>query len=220
MAAGDVTKALSTSLGVRLEDPSGDTFTETLKIEMLNKALIQLTNLLHDGYFTELESVGTGKTLTSTALAFTGLTAGILRGKEGIKAVKVTPGGVTANAKWATEIDLSNIKRTENTLLAYSDSQPMYFCWASKIYILCTTYTSTTIDVHYLKIPTDMSTSVDPVINTSLHSILILLAESLCWNSDKKLDRANAALTMAMGEIKSLNAKYTDPAGLGTQNRK
>jgi hypothetical protein len=221
MAAGDITDALSASLGIRLEDPAEDIFTADVKIEMLNKALVQLTNLLHDGYFTELEAVTMGQVLTgSSYVAFSTLTAGILRGKNGIKRIKVTPGGVAANAKWAIEADLSNIKETENTFRLYSDARPMYFCWMSRIYVLCTTYTSTTIDVHYMKIPTSMSTTVDPVINSSLHSILVLLAEALCWNANGALPRADAAMSVALDEIDVLNKRYTDPEGLGTKNRK
>lgn len=221
MADGDITDALSASLGIRLEDPAEDIFTSDVKIEMLNKALVQLTNLLHDGYFTELEAITTGQALTASSyVAFSTLTAGILRGKSGIKRIKVTPGGISANAKWAIEADLGNIRETDNTFRVYSDSRPMYLCWMSRIYVLCTTYTSTTIDVHYMKIPTPMSTTVDPVINSSLHGLLVLLAEALCWNADGKIQRADAALSMALGEIEVLNEKYTDPEGLGTKNRK
>jgi hypothetical protein len=222
MAAGDITKAIYASLAIRLEDPSNETFTNADKIDMLNKAQDQLTNFLHDGYFSELETVETSKSVSSGYLAFSSLNSGlgILRGKEGIKAVRFYPGGSTLLAKWATEIDIKDIKKQENSLLACSDSQPGYYPFASKINILATTLTSSTVDVHYLKMPVTMSDTVDPIINSGLFTILINLAESLCWNSDAKLERGNAALTMAMKQIEVLNTRYTMPSGLGTQNRK
>lgn len=209
--AGEITQALSSSLGIRLEDPGQGTFTENDKIDMLNKAQMQLTDLLDHAYLPELEVVEA--TLSPTANVFTfgtltasGLTYVPLKGKEGIKAVKIYPGG--SNGKWGVEIDIRDIKEQENTFMACTDRQPGYYIFAAKINILCATSTGTKIDVYYMKNPPTMSVSVDPAISSSLYGILLCLAEAFCWNSDAKLDRGKNALGMAMKEIEILNSRY------------
>jgi hypothetical protein len=216
--AGEITLALSASLGIRLEDASQVTFTELDKIDMMNKAQMQMTDLLDLGYFPELEVVEATLAPTANVYAISGLASVPLKGKEGIKAVKVYPGG--SNGLWGVEIDIRDIKKQENTLMACTDRQPGYYIFASNINVLCATSASTKIDVYYLKTPTVMSASADPSIGSSLYGILLLLAEAFCWNSDAQLDRGVKALDMAMMEIEILNARYTKPKGVGTQNRK
>jgi hypothetical protein len=209
--AGEITQALSSSLGIRLEDPGQGTFTELDKIDMLNKAQMQLTDLLDHAYLPELEIVEATLAPSSNVFAFGTMTAsGLanvpLKGKEGIKAVKVYPGG--SNGKWGTEIDIKDIKAQENQFMVCTDRQPGYYIFAASINVLCTTSSGTKIDVYYMKNPPTMSTAVDPAVSASLYGILLCLAEAFCWNSDAQLDRGKNALAMAMKEIGILNSRY------------
>jgi len=64
-----------------------------------------------------------------------------------------------------------------------------------------------------------MTTGVDPILNSSLHPLIVSLSESICWAMDAKLERRNAALTASFNEIKMLNEKYTPAEGIGTKGR-
>jgi hypothetical protein len=220
MAAGDISKALSDELGLRLEDPQEATFSQSTKIAMLNKGQVQLVNMLHDAFLTELESVSTAQTLTTQALALSSLNTGlgVLRGGEGIKRVLVKVGG-TGNGVWSTEINIDELKKLENSYLAYSDARPLHYIFQSKINILITTYTATTIDVFFMKVPLILSAAVDPILNNGLFGLVITLAEAQCWAMDAKIDRRNSALDIAFKEIQILNSRYQRAEGVGTKNR-
>ena len=60
---------------------------------------------------------------------------------------------------------------------------------------------------------------VTPDLNSSLHELMVTLAEMECWSMDRKPDRKTSAESAANNVINSLNAKYTKMAGLGTQGR-
>ncbi len=220
MAAGDITDALVDELSLIMEDSEEKRFTEATKLIFLNKAQRQLCNLLHNGYLTEFEDVALTQSLSSQALALSSLNSGngVLRGGAGILRVKVYIGGV-GDGVWATEIDLMEVKKLENQYLAHSDAAPRYFIFDSKINVKVTTYTDTTIDVYFLKMPAVMTTDVDPEVNESLHGIMLTLAEARLWGMDSKIDRKNAALTQALQEIEILNGRYRKAEGIGTINR-
>jgi len=221
MAAGDITQDLMDELGLRLEDADSVKFTPDAKLEALNKSQLRLCQLLHDGYLTELEKVDSDVDASTQGiinLATLNSGNGVLRGAEGIIRVQVNISG--SLLKWATEIDLRDIKKTQNSFLAGSDTNPLYYLFQKQITILITTYTSTTANVFYLQIPPLMTTSVDPLINPSLRHLMLDLAESDCWKMDNKHERAAVARNSAFEEIKVLNERYTIPEGIGTNNRK
>jgi len=224
MAAGAITQNLLDELGLRLEDADEVKFTKEAKLEALNKAQLRLSQLLHDGYLTELEKVDSG--LDASTQGIINLETlnsghGILRGGEGIIRVQVDIGGHGgASLKWATEIELRDIKKTQNTFLAGSNTNPLYYVFQKQIKIIITTYIGTTANVYYLQIPPTMAINVDPIINPSLRHLMLDLAESDCWKMDNKHDRATVARNSAFEEIKVLNERYTIPEGIGTNNRK
>lgn len=57
-------------------------------------------------------------------------------------------------------------------------------------------------------------------LNESLHELEVTLAEAECWALDEKLDRRNAALNQALGEIKVLNDRYVKATGIGTDKER
>ena len=56
-------------------------------------------------------------------------------------------------------------------------------------------------------------------LNSSLHEIIVTLAESECWSMDNKIERRKSALDSAFNEINILNERYTKAEGLGTRGR-
>jgi len=219
MAAGDITDQLSSELSLRLEDADEVKFTSVFKLEALNKAQIQLAQLLHNAYLTELEEVATDVDISSGEYALSSLNSGngVLRGAEGILkcSVDVGAGGID---KWGIRIDIKDVKRTENTYLAGTDSNILFYVFDAKIIFLITTYTATTATIYFLKMPAVMTTDVDPELNVSLHPLIVDLAEALCWSIDSKLDRRTAILNSALQEIAVLNEKYAPSEGIGTNN--
>ena len=52
-------------LGMRMEDPSQENFTQTMKIDVLNVAQKTVVNLIHNAYLDELESIQNDVTISS-----------------------------------------------------------------------------------------------------------------------------------------------------------
>lgn len=223
MAAGDITDALVDELGIRLEDSEENVFTEAAKLLALNRGQIQVCHYLRNEYLTELETIddgvaNAGEDISGGSFAFSSLDNTVLKGAEGLLATSVQVGG-SGDFLWATEIDLKRRKRLENTYLAKSDTNILYYVFASTIYYLLTTYASSVAAIYYLKVPATMTTSVDPVINSGLHEIMLLFAEALCWGMDAKIDRRDKAIESAMLQCEVLNAKYTPADNIGTKGR-
>ena len=215
--AGEITVLLEAELGLRLEDPGENVFTEAFKLVALNKAQKQLAQMLHTGYLTELESSTAALDVSGGSYAITSLNTsdGVFKGAEGVLKVSIDPDG-SGTYYFATKVDIKNIKSTENTYLAGSDTNPLWYIFASSVYILITaTYTGALATIYYLKKPTTMTTSVDPVLNRALHPLICTLAEAICWAMDGKLDRRQAAYDIALTEIEILNARYKPPEGSG-----
>jgi len=116
----------------------------------LNNAQLKLAQRLRKEYLTELQYLNTSNTLTSGYLALSELTKTVLNGAEGILKVKVTG----ATGKYCQRIDLEDLKKQENTFLAASSENPLYYVFMNRIYVLPST--TATIDVWYLRTPADM----------------------------------------------------------------
>lgn len=219
MAAGDVSDALAAQLAVRLEDEANQEFSNTTKLKMLDRAQLQLCNMLHNAYLSEFEAIKSSADASGGSVTFATIdSGGILRGAEGILKVKVAPGG--SNAVWALEIDLKNIKITENTYQAYDDERIMYYVWDEQVYILCTTSVGTTADIYYLEKPAEITTNFDPLLNTSLHNLLLDLAEAKCWAINGQFDRRKEIMDYVLTQIETLNARHAKPEGIGTKSYK
>ncbi len=223
MADGDITKDLLSELALQLEDADEVKFTQAAKLQALNRSQVRVAQMLHDAYLTEFQHVDEDVDASSRIIDISQLNEGkgVFRGGEGIVRVRIKIGGDDAKLKWATELDFKeDIKRTQNTLLAGSDTNPLYYVFNGHIYILVSTYDETTANVYYLQMPPNMSESVDPILNPSLHQILLDLAESICWKMDNQHNRSAEARTSAFEEIKVLNGRYTNPEGIGTSSRR
>jgi len=217
VADGDISDSMVSELGLRLEDAAGTVFTSALKFVMLNRAQVQAAQLLHNAYLTELETISSASLDFSTTYALSGIGNTVFRGADGILKVKISPAG--SGFLWATEVDVSQVKRLENTYLAGSAANPVYYIFGNSIYPINGTAAGTLGTVYYLKVPTTMTTDVDPILNKALHPLIVTLAEALCWAIDGKIDRKQAALEIAMAEIEILNARYMAAENIGTSGR-
>ena len=222
--AGEITVAMIDELGLRLEDAAAINFTDTFKLEALNKAQYQLANMLHNSYLTELETEETAldwSGISSDGYAFSSLTADpVFRGGQGILKVGIGWGAPATTYIWATRLDLQKIKRVENTYLVGSDANPLFYVFKSYLFVSVTTYTLLKGKVLFHTYPATMTTGVDPVLNSSFHNLIVSLAEGMCWAMDNKLSRRNAVIKSAFDEIKTLNEKVRRAPNVGTQNRK
>lgn len=60
---------------------------------------------------------------------------------------------------------------------------------------------------------------VESELNQALHELMVDLAVAECFESGKDLDRWKVALEKAQDEINTLNARYTDAEGIGTDRK-
>jgi len=211
MAAGDITDALLVDLGVKLEDieTTSPIFSESDRLQFLNDAQVELATMLDDGYLTELQETEP-QALDSGSVALSSLNSGepVFRGAEGIKAVNITPAGGTA--KFAIRVESDNLEQTNNTLTGYSDTFPKYYIWADVIYPLLDTFVGSSADIYFLIYPTTMTTDVDPILNKSLHGIMLELAASRGFTVNNALDRAASLRQVAYDKINMLNGRKGD----------
>jgi len=200
----DITASLVSKLKIRLED-GGSRFEDEQLRDFLSEAQFELATLLHDDYLDELTDIDEDKDASGGYVAISSLNSGksILKGAAGITNVKVAPGG--SSALYATPTDISKLKELETSVRAYSDTNPYYYIWKSRVYVLCTTSEGTTADIFYLKPPPEVSDLVDPIFNKSFHNILLDLAEAKAWLVDERADRSGEARKFAYDQIKMLN---------------
>jgi len=138
-----------TQLGLRVEDADKKKFPEKLRRQVLEYSQVKIANMLHNAYLTELECLETGLTASGRIYTIKDLKSKVLRGGEGILKVKLTGG------RYCTRIALDDLKKLENTYLAGTDDNPLFYVFQDKIYIKCTA-TSPVIDVYYLRLPSPL----------------------------------------------------------------
>lgn len=219
MAAGDISKELSDRLAVRLEDSTEVDFDPEIRYKALSEAQRQLGLLLNNAYLSELQAIEYNISVSLQKIDFDDVDSdGIYKGNEGIIGVDVKIGD-ESTYKGAIEQDVTQRRRNINRYSSGTDKRPTYYIYAQQIFIQVETYTDLLANVFYLQHPTDMSDSVDPVLNESLHGIILDLAEGFCWSQDGKADRRATAMENAMIVIKTLNERYTQPTGAGKSRR-
>ena len=58
-------------------------------------------------------------------------------------------------------------------------------------------------------------------LNESLHELMVLLAEGICWGTEEEtVARGKAAFESAYDEIKLLNVRYTEAPGIGAKGKR
>jgi hypothetical protein len=153
-------------LALRLEDAEKTKFTDAFKLKALNNAQIKLANLLHPAYLSELEVVETALTATSGEYNLSSLQNDVLKSGQGVLKVKIN------GSYWGTRIPLSEVKKTENTFLAGSTRNPIWYVFGNKI-VVSNGETNPSIDVYYLKRPTSLiyDIEVDTVVDAASFTV-------------------------------------------------
>ena len=203
-----------TSMGLRLEDPAQSVFTQSAVLDALNQSQRTVCNLVHHSYLVELQTIAEDKTVTSGKCAFStafGVDVNPLSNA-------ITGVYDETNNLWCTMIEASEVKSLENQYLNGDSTNPVAYVFADSIYVKPTTIG--TIDVWYVKSPTDLTASnTECELNIALQEMVLDFAEAQLWRMDSKSDRANSAYNSALTMVKTLNDKYAVDQGIGTRGR-
>jgi len=138
-------------LGLRLEDASKGTFTDDIKLDILDNSQIKVANLLRNEYLTELQVIKDNVTATAGKAEMTVANLGykVLRGAQGVLAIKIK------DSLYCNLIDIADLKSTENTYLTGTARNPLAYVFQNYIYV-SNGETNPTIDVYFLKVPTTL----------------------------------------------------------------
>lgn len=136
-------------LALRIEDADNVTFTDPLKLRTLNNAEKKIVQHLNPAYLTELQITEESVTATSGIIEISSLLNNVLRGAEGIVAVKIHGGLVS------TLFDIKDAKKFENAFLTGSKQNPVHMVFQNQI-VISAGVNSPVVDVSYLKMPTDL----------------------------------------------------------------
>jgi len=211
-SAGDITDTLVDVLQIRMENPGGDEFTDAMCLDALNYAQKKSALFLHNNYLSELQVITSAGPATGSVKAFpSGAGNEPLNGAEGILEVY----SVT-NSKYIKKTRIEEQRRLENTYLAGGASNLTCYLFAEDI-VVTTGLATESLQEYILITPVEMTTGVDPVLNSSLHDIILKFAEAILWTARDKLNRRISAYQDALNQIKRLNniAFETQPEGVG-----
>lgn len=214
MAAGDITDDLVEKLQIRMENPEGDKFTDTMCIKALDYAHVTVAQLLHPAYLAEFQIADTAKTLSSFKLTIATLTNTPFNYNEGIIMVKDDTSG-----DYLQRVHPGRLRRYENSYLAGSSTNKVYWILAGYIHVSVGGSATDDISIYYIRIPSELSTDVDPLLNSFFHNIMLNFAEAQLWTANKDLQRRKVKLEEAYTQIEILNQKYIEPLGIGITDR-
>ena len=192
------TANMITLLGVRLEDPSKDLFTDATLYLMINTAQRKLMQLLNANALTDFQVVNTNKTnsldsdLDERFVALSSLDPAPFGGVHGIQGIKKNNSDT-----WYTKISFHQYMDWSNGSVAMSYHNPLYWIRGDNIYIS----QNDAIDVYYLKKPIDVANGTDSEFNDIFHDAILELAEAECWRTVREFERQNDAESRALSMI-------------------
>jgi len=218
---------MKTLLGLRMEDTGENNFKATTKYSALNVAQRTVANFLHESYLTELEFEDT-ILLDENISAFTGVVAltgnGIDAGVNSVynessaipirNSIRMVRTKVNNVYRYCLNVPFADAKKLENEYLGAEEENPVCWVFANSVHIKPST-TPQEIVLYYLKEPTDIEIYNNCILNTSLHDIVVDLAESELWRMDNNVTRSEGARKSAMDQIEMLNARLANEAPPG-----
>ena len=196
--------ALSTTLGLRLEDTAETIFTAQMKMDAINSAQRAVVNLVHDQYLTELEDIKNNQSVSGGSVSFSSMSLDPIRNR-------ILGVYDETNDKWATMIDYKDRKELDNVYLTPTSADAVVFVLNETIYVKPTSISQ--VDVWYLKKPTDYtysdgtSMATPCELNPALYEPVLSYAEGILWRMDNKLNQANTANQSAIQQINVLNQR-------------
>lgn len=177
MAAGDVSKALRDRVRAYLGQVSQEGILSADIYKFLNRAQHNLVRRLNDNAMPEMLEVVSG-TLTNSRVA---LPSDFVRERF----VEFGASDIRARRWNISELDALD----NNTLTVPSSTNPYYYIWydatdaALRLQMEVGSPTSSGgYKFHYVKQPTDMSDSADPILRSDKHHLLIYYALWLAWH--------------------------------------
>ena len=205
----NVTSMLS-RLRDRLEDPNDRTWDDDKKLDALRDAELLLVSEIDNAYLTkELE---TEKTETFTGLG--GIAVIPLPGDVANGEISSIVRAENVLVTWRT-VERAETVRYTNPLLAPSSNEPIGFIEGGNFYSMLASDVGKSAKIFYLRNPKQMveenplSYQTDTSeLNEVLHPILLLKAESICWDMDDEGTRSTKAENKADKAIALLNKKH------------
>jgi len=194
--------AMNALLDDRLEDSQGE-FGDALRLRTINAEQITLCSLipqeLRKDYLTEITVIKDNLSLTSGKVLMTAAVLGkeALFGLKGIVSVKDHSG------KYCDKMNLFSSDVIDNPYLSPTHNQPGYDVFQNYIYVLPLTITA--IDVFHLKVPEDISGSVNCELNSALHPILIDLTAAAILRDTERAEKSKQLIEEAILKISKLN---------------
>jgi hypothetical protein len=143
-------------LGMRLEDPDKQDYTEAFRLQCLNNAQDRIAKKLNWKYLTELEYPQEGIAVTNgvtAALSGGILTYRLLGGENGV--IRVRDG---ISNIWMIDIGIENVNNNSSYYLQGTLANPMYYVYGNMLYTLPSTGI-TEVDIFYLKVPSRLYSS-------------------------------------------------------------
>lgn len=196
-----------TLLGTRLEDPSGDLFTNTTKLLLLNVAQDKVIQLLNHNALIDLhhvrsnvanehDSVLDERFIDITSSVFTGVNTPF-GGIHGIQAIKRTNSHV-----FYSKISFEQYTDWSNGSVSISFQSPVYWYRANRVYIS----DNDALDIFYIKKPTAIAAN-DNIsdLNAIYHDAILEFAEAECWRTVNQQSRQADAQNRAIAMITSYN---------------
>jgi len=201
--AGAVAQGLRDRVRARVGKPS-ESGLETVDIyAWLNEAQHELIWRLNDGAIPEMTAIATG-VLTNSRVALP-----TLYWRDWLLQIGTTD-------KVATRWDVTELDALDNnTLTLPAADNPYYFVWyhptdaAVRLQVDISSPTSTdAYDLYYVKTPTDMSDSVDPVLTAEKHELLLDFAVIRYREQRGEYPEAQRIWNGYIAKINAWNSRY------------
>ena len=190
---------LVSTLGFRLEDEAASIYSSSVKLDALNMAQKTVVSMIDNSYLTELETVKNDQALSSGAVSFSSASIDPIR--NGIIGIYDE-----TNDKWCTFINPRDVHTLDSQYYSGTTSSPIAYIFSETIYVKPTTVS--TVDIWYLKSPTDLADdSTECELNPALQEAVLDFAEAQLFRADGKIDRADMAYKTAAGSISALNQR-------------
>lgn len=208
MAAGDISKALRDRVRAHLGEPSQEGILSSDIYAFLNLAQHNVVRRLNDNAMPEMCAIATGSLSSSMAA----LPATFVRERF----VEIGATNIRARRWDISELDALD----NNTLTEPSSSNPYYFIWYStgaaglRLQVDVGLPTSTLgYRLHYVKQPTDMSDSVDPVLSAEKHGLLVSYALWLAWHQLEEPKEAERQWAEYVKQVNRINSRHSRRTG-------
>lgn len=193
-------------LGRRLADEKSAKFNKLSRIDVVNNAMLRITNLLDNDM---LEELRTTQTVSPTSGEYTIASFTVKIVRNGLEKVYDA-----THTKWLHLVDPRDLEKENNMYLTPGDDYGIAYVYGDTLFVVPDT---ASIKVYYLGQPMNYVQGVtggedgdvdnEAPLNAGLHPLVLDLAEAELWKMDGKGEKALAIIKMVNIEISTLNAR-------------